>query len=143
MFTLSNTSQQKLDTCHEDLILIIKESIKTSLVDFGVSEGERSLKTQQEYFAQGLSRCDGVTNKSKHQNKPSLAVDIYAYYNGAAHWDDLHLAYLGGHIIATADRLYREGRVTHKLRWGGNWDMDGVIVLDQRLKDLPHFELVT
>ena len=36
----------------------------------------------------------------------------------------------------------REGKITHKLRWGGNWNGDGLIVEGQSLVDLPHFELI-
>ena len=142
MNRLSKTSLKKLDTCADDLQVIIKEAIKTSMIDFGISEGHRTVAKQKEYYKAGKSRCDGVKIKSKHQSKPSIAVDIYAYYNGGAHWDDIHLAYLGGHIMATADMLYQKGKINDNLRWGANWDGDGILVYDHTLKDLPHFELV-
>ena len=143
MFELSRRSSEEVSEGHLDIQLIIRKSISTSKVDFGVSEVGRTDEKQFEYFEAGKSRCDGITIKSKHQKKPSEAFDIYAYYNGAARWDDAHLCYLGGHIMATAAQMFRDGEVSHELRWGGNWDGDGVIILDQRLKDLPHFELIT
>jgi len=45
-------------------------------------------------------------------------------------------------MFATAERLYNEGKITHKLRWGGDWDSDKVFD-DQNFDDLPHFELVS
>jgi peptidoglycan L-alanyl-D-glutamate endopeptidase CwlK len=142
MYKLSKGSDKKLSTCHKDLQLIMREAIGSSTIDFGISEGHRTLETQQKHFKNKKSTCDGINRKSKHQSSPSLAVDIYAFYNGKAQWDDIHLAYLGGHILRVAGELYSYGEVTHKLRWGANWDGDGILVYDHTLKDLPHFELV-
>jgi peptidoglycan L-alanyl-D-glutamate endopeptidase CwlK len=57
-------------------------------------------------------------------------------------WDEEHLTYVGATLMAVADILYQEGKIIHKLRWGGNWDQDGVILKDQKLWDRPHVELV-
>lgn len=145
MFKFGKRSREKIDTCHNDLIVIMEESLKTSMVDFGVSEGHRSVEDQQKYFKEGKSRIDGIKRKGKHNYSPSLAVDIYAYVEGKKNlaFDKVHLGYLGGHIMATADRLFKEGIVSHKLRWGGNWDGDGTLLHDQKLWDMPHFELMT
>tara|TARA_R110002020_G_scaffold17376_4_gene61107 strand:- start:2042 stop:2470 length:429 start_codon:yes stop_codon:yes gene_type:complete len=142
MYQFSPTSLLRLATCHEDLQLIFKVSILTSRIDFGIAEGHRSIGKQLEYFRAGKSKIDGVEKKGKHNYTPSMAVDIYAYYNGSAKWDKESLCYLAGHIIAVADQLFGEGQVGFKIRWGGNWSNDGVIVHDQTFDDLPHFELV-
>ena len=47
-----------------------------------------------------------------------------------------------GHINGVAEMLYKQGGITHKLRWGGNWDMDGEILIDQSFDDRPHVELI-
>ena len=144
----SDRSQARLDTCHPDLITVFEEAIKTSLVDFGISEGQRSAETQLKYFLDGKSRIDPripeLKKKGKHLRTPSEAVDIYAFVPGRKDlsFDKIHLAYLGGHIMGIADRLYREGAIRNKLRWGGNWDSDGELFYDQSLKDMPHFELI-
>lgn len=142
MFTFGKKSQEKINTCHKDLQLIFKESLKVSMVDFGVSEGNRSLKKQKEYFDKGLSKIDGVNRKGKHNYTPSMAGDIYAYVkNKPGHAYDLnYLLYLGGVITSTAKRLLNEGKVTHKLRWGANFDRDNEI-LEQAFDDAPHYEL--
>jgi len=43
--------------------------------------------------------------------------------------------------MGTAARLKAEGRMTHDLRWGGDWDRD-TQVDDNNFDDLVHFELV-
>jgi len=134
---------------HKDLQLIFNEALKVSDVDFGCAEGHRTISRQQELYAQGrtkpgrkVTRIDGVNQMSKHNYDPSLAGDIYAWLNGKANWSERLLIYIGGVMTATAARLLAEGRITHALRWGGNWDRDGEIVTDQEFDDLPHFELV-
>lgn len=154
-FKLGKTSKSRLDTCHKDIVLIIEEAIKVSPVDFGVAQGERTIEQQQEYFDKGNSRINPqsystvelLLNRAKHIvdgniRKKSEAVDVFAYYNGKAQWDNETLCLIAGVIISVANKLYDEGKITHKLRWGGNWDSDGVIISDQSFQDLPHFELL-
>jgi len=118
------------------------EAIKITNIDFGIAEGHRSIVLQQKYYKQGKSKIDGINKMGKHNYNPSLAVDIYAYVNGKAIWDKEHLSYLSGIIHAVTELLYKEGKITHKIRWGGNWDMDGTILLDQSFDDRPHYELI-
>jgi len=144
-YKFGSRSETNLRTAHADLQLIMSTAIQSSMVDFGVSEGHRTLERQKKLFDEGKSRIDGISKKGKHNHNPSLAVDIYAYVEGYKQlaFDKVHLAYLGGHIMLVAKLLYETGRVDHKLRWGGNWDGDGVLLRDQKLWDMPHFELTT
>jgi len=142
MYSLGTTSIEKLYTCHNDLVRIIELAITLSKIDFGVAEGHRTVAKQQEYYKQGKSKVDGVTTKGKHNYEPSLAVDIYAYVNGKASWEVSHLSYIAGVIMTCAEILYKQGAITHRLRWGGNWDCDGEIITDQLFVDSPHFELI-
>lgn len=142
MYKFGMVSRKKLDSCHEDLQLIIQEALKLSDVDFGISEGHRDVATQQMYFRQGKSKIDGVTKLGKHNVMPSEAVDIYGYVNGRATYNVQTLAYIAGVVTAAAKVLYEQGKVNYIIRWGGNWDRDGEIITDQNFDDLPHFELV-
>lgn len=142
MFKFGNKSKERLSTCHKDIQLIMNEAIKISNVDFGIAEGHRSLEKQLQYYKQGKSKIDGVTKKGKHNYIPSLAVDIFPFINNKVNWDNEHLSYLSGVIHAVSEILFTQGKITHKIRWGGNWDMDGVILIDQSFDDRPHFELV-
>jgi len=141
-YNYGKRSVESLDTCHKDLQLIAYEAIKVSDVDFGISEGHRALERQKKLYDEKKSRIDGISQKGKHNYIPSLAFDVYAYVNGKASWEVKDLTYIGGVMTSTAHRLYDEGKITHILRWGANWDNDGVIMDDQTFQDLPHFELL-
>ena len=139
-------SRKQLDTCHPDLVLIMEEALDRSKVDFGISEGHRSIERQKQLFNEGKSKIDGVTKRGKHNELPSMACDIYAYHpdldtRRKLVYDKSHLAYIAGVVDSEARRLLEEDYTTHMIRWGGNWDGDGVIDFDQSFDDFPHFEL--
>ncbi|MBI1228213.1 MAG: M15 family peptidase [Bacteroidetes bacterium] len=140
-FTFSTTSQDRLKTCHKDLQVLAKAAIEISEIDFGIAEGYRSPEDQMKAYKAGRSKIDGVRTKSKHNYDPALAFDIYAFKNGRTSYDAKDMCYLGGLIMATAKFLKSSGKIRSEIRWGGNWDGDGVIVTDQTLVDLPHFEI--
>ena len=140
-------SQGKLNTCHNDLIKIMQLAISRSDVDFGVSEGHRSLERQHQLFLEGKSKIDGITRKGKHNYFPSMAVDIFSYHPDLQMrrkivYDRVHLGYIGGVITSCAKELLDKGEVSHRIRLGMNWDMDGIIDYDQPFDDYPHIELV-
>jgi len=137
----SKTSKERLNTCHIDLQLIFLEAISVTRIDFGIAEGHRSVEDQQKYFKEGKSRVDGIKIKGKHNYSPSLAVDFYGFVNGRATWEKDTLIYLAGLFIGISEILYKQDKISHKLRWGGNWDKDGIILKDQSFDDLPHVEL--
>lgn len=140
-FDFSKTSNDRLNTCHRDLQIIMRTSIRISPIDFGIAEGHRPIKLQQQYFKEGKSKIDGINKIGKHNVKPSMAGDIYLWINNQASWDAETLTYVMGHINAVAELLFEEGIIEHKIRWGGNWDMDGEILIDQSFDDRPHVEL--
>ena len=146
MHKFGKNSLEKLATAHPDLQKVFSLAISRSTVDFGISEGNRSLERQKKLFDERKSRIDGITRKGKHNYSPSMAVDFYIYHpdkdvRKKIAYDLYHLAYVMGIIWACAEELYEKGEITHKLRWGGNWDSDGVIIIDQTFQDLPHVEL--
>ncbi len=53
-FILGKNSRNRLKTCHADLQHIIQLAIMRSKVDFGVSEGYRTIKRQKELFVRLL-----------------------------------------------------------------------------------------
>src|SRR3990167_5347863 len=143
-YSFGNRSKVKLASCHKDLQIIAEEAIKVSMVDFGISEGHRTLEKQLEYFSTGKSKIDGIKKKGKHNQSPANAFDFYAYIPNKPElsFDIRYLCYLVGVITATAQRLLNEGRITHKVRSGANWDSDGELLTDQDFDDLPHVEIV-
>lgn len=72
-----------------------------------------------------------IPGKSKHNIKPSLAMDIMLYENGKPVND---LAW----YRKMADMAQEKDA---RVRWGGDWDMDGRSD-DERLIDGPHLELI-
>ena len=145
-FTFGNRSTEKLSSCHPDLILIHQLAISRTRIDYGISEGHRSLERQKELFDQGRSMIDGIERMGKHNYQPSLATDIYIYHPDAAIrqklvYDVGSLCYVAGVIISCTAELLAQEKITHGIRWGGNWDKDGIILMDQSFDDLPHFEL--
>jgi peptidoglycan L-alanyl-D-glutamate endopeptidase CwlK len=147
MYKLGKGSLKKLESVHHDLVKIIKLAITRTPVDFGISEGHRTLDRQKELYDQGKSKIDGINKKGKHNYSPSLAIDLYAYHpdievRKKLAYDVPTLCLIAGVIISCADELKAKGDIKHSIRWGGNWDNDGVILYDQSFDDLPHFELV-
>lgn len=143
-YKFGKRSQARLDTCHPDIQAICNEVIK--VYDFSVLEGHRTQETQARYFAEGRSKLDGVTRKSKHQSSPSMAVDIMPYKKGSNAFsgnekDDRRFYMLMGMVKAIAARLKAEGKITHDVRFGLDWDGDDTF-RDQTFDDLPHFELI-
>ncbi len=133
-------SQQRLDTCHEDLQKICNEVIVS--IDFSVLEGRRTLEKQQEYFRTGRSQLDGIHKKSKHQSIPSQAVDVAPYPIDFSQASKAKARFymLAGYFFEAAKVLLERGEISHELRWGGDWDSDKSFE-DQSFDDLPHFEL--
>jgi peptidoglycan L-alanyl-D-glutamate endopeptidase CwlK len=111
-------------------------------VDFGISEGHRTKLLQLEYYQAGKSKCDGIHTISNHNYMPSLALDFYAFVGGKACYHPETLTYLAGLFHGVAEMLLAQGEITHRLRWGGNWDQDGEILMDQVFDDRPHIELI-
>jgi len=140
-------SKKRIKECHPYLKSILELAIKRSRVDFGVSEGHRSLERQQELYARGLTKINGTTKKGKHNKFPSEAADIYAYhrlskYRKIMAYDKTHLAYIAGVIDCCAKELKNIGEINCDIRWGGDWNKNGVIDIDQSFDDFPHFEIV-
>jgi len=144
MYTFSDKSWDRLQTCHPDIIAICKELIK--LYDFSIIEGHRTQEEQMKYFREGKSTLDGITKKSKHQTYPSMAIDIMPYKAGTNAFsgnklDTARFYFMMGLVRAISERLYEEGKIAHKVRFGIDWDNDDVYT-DQNFHDCPHFELV-
>ncbi len=128
-------STLQLDTCHPDIKTILNEAIK--IIDFSVICGTRGKEEQTIAFKSGKSKLEYP--KSKHNESPSMAVDIVPY---PVDWNNVsRFKYLAGHIEGIAYMLLQQKKITHKVRWGGDWDQDKDMT-DQKFNDLPHFELI-
>lgn len=134
------TSSERLATCHKDLQTIFNEVIKS--LDCSILCGHRGKKEQDKALVDGFSQVQYP--HSKHNPYPSLAVDAAPYFTDLKNtdWSDaLAFANFAGYVQAVANELLAKGLITHRIRWGGDWDCDGR-TKDHSFIDLPHFELV-
>ena len=141
MSNFSKTSTRRKDTCHNDLKVLADEVIKVH--DCTVVCGNRDEETQNDLFEKGYSRVQFPD--SRHNKFPSIAIDLAPYVPsmGGLTYDREYSLYFAGIVLATADRLYRAGLMTHRVKWGGNWSTDR----NRSFKDISfydglHFELV-
>jgi len=142
-YKFGKSSRARLETCHEDLQILAEESLKRSEVDFSINEGYRTLKRQNQLFKKGYSKIDGIKRKGKHNMNPSHAFDIKIYVPRKPKllYDPEHLTYVAGIIMATSKFLIDSDLIGWEIRWGGNWNRNGLLLRDQSLWDRPHFEL--
>lgn len=157
-FKFSKTSQQRLNTCDPDLIAIMTLALEFSHVDFGISQGARTIEQQQQYFDERKSRVNPkdysnpreLAKKAKHitiegdpEFSKSRAVDIFAVVpnNKKMAYDHRTLSMIAGSVFAASNFLFDNQITDVKIRWGGDWDQDQTLVVDQNLVDLPHFEI--
>jgi len=135
MPTFGAVSRGRLDTCHPDLQKIMEEVI--TRYDIAIICGHRGEQAQREAYDNNKSQVNWP--RSKHNEYPSKAVDIAPY---PLDWGD-HAAFalLAGWVMCIADQMLIDGRVSHTLRWGGDWNSNRK-TKDHGFLDFPHFELV-
>ncbi len=141
-FKFSKRSCERMQGVNPQLILVFMEAIHDSPIDFGIPAdgGVRTAERQNMLFNTGKSKCDGYKRHSNHQINPAEdygeALDFYAYVNGRASWDKVHLAMIAGVILATAKRLKDDGVIDIELEWGGEFGSN-----DYHGWDYPHIEI--
>ncbi len=119
-FRLGPTSLARLFGVHKDLVAVVQRAIAITSVDFGVTEGLRTLERQRELLAARAT----TTMRSRHLT--GHAVDVVAYLDGKARWDwPLY------HEIADAMKQAARELET-PIEWGGDW---------KTFPDGPHFQL--
>lgn len=147
-FKLSSSSLKKLEGIDPKLADVVKRAIEITKVDFGVTEGLRTLATQKKYVAAGKSQ----TMASKHLTGD--AVDLVAYVGSKISWE----LNLYDNIADAMKQAAKEKGVS--LRWGAAWQIDDITkfngtmeqAMDQYIDlrrsqgkrpfiDSPHFEL--
>lgn len=119
-FKLSARSLLKLDGVHPHLVSVVKRAMEMTEVDFGITEGRRSVERQKILVEAGASQ----TMNSRHIT--GHAVDVVAYIGTHVRWDWPLYDKISKAFKSAADEL----RIP--IIWGGDWIS---------LKDGPHFEL--
>ncbi len=133
-YLFSRRSLSRLETCHPDLILLMREVIASPdcPCDVTVLCGYRGQEEQDQAFASGNSKLRYP--QSRHNRIPSLACDVAPFIAGAVSWSWPDYYPLADHIKATWTRLQAEGRLSddYRISWGGDFST---------WKDGPHWEL--
>lgn len=131
----SQDSFSKLSTCHPDLQVLFYEVIK--YFDCTIIEGYRNEEDQEKAFVSGNTQLHFP--HGKHNRQPSMAADVAPY---PIDWNNNNRSYwFAGYVMGIAQKLKDLGKMTHAVRFGGDWNMDNDID-NERFKDLVHFELV-
>lgn len=122
-FNLSKRSLSRLEGVDPKLVAIVKRAIELTTVDFGVSEGLRSVETQKKYVAAGKSQ----TMNSKHI--VGEAVDLVAYVDGAVSWE-LNL------YDDIADAMKQAAiELDTPLLWGAAWNVPDITKWEGTMND--------
>lgn len=134
MYSFGRASRKRYETLHYKLQMIMDEAIQ--VMDFTIVCGFRNKRAQEKAFNEGKSGKHWPN--SKHNQNPSIAVDIAPYDPKLRNidWNNRdRFILLAGIIKGVAHKL----RIA--IRWGGDWDSD-TFMRDQKFIDMPHIELV-
>lgn len=127
----SRRSKRVLDTLDPRLQVVMNELLEK--MDVSLIFGYRDRETQNALYENGKSKLRFPD--SKHNRKPSLAVDLQPYpvpTREVELW--AALGYMAGLAKGIAERH------GWTLRWGGDWDSDGDLT-DNNFDDLYHLEI--
>lgn len=122
----SQKSEERLLTCHPDIVKVCRELIKQ--YDFAVLCGHRGKEEQNAAFDAGNSRL--IYPQSAHNRVPSHAVDIAPY---PVDWGNLvHFREMLCRFDALAKLMRERGEIDSEFEYGADWDS---------FKDYPHIEI--
>ena len=153
-FRLSQRSLDRLEGVHPDMTAVVERAIQLTDVDFGVTQGVRTLEEQKANVAAGRSQ----TMRSKHLLQDdgfSHAVDVVAYVGSDVSWE----LNLYDNICDAFKKAAQE--VGCSIKWGAAWSEGDIrsypgsaedammAYVDLRRSqgrrpfiDAPHFELM-
>tara|TARA_R110000796_G_scaffold113107_1_gene224876 strand:+ start:1372 stop:1830 length:459 start_codon:yes stop_codon:yes gene_type:complete len=122
-WVLSSRSRERLLGVNLELASTVKRALEISPIDFGVTEGKRSIERQKELVARGLSQ----TMNSKHLT--GNAVDLVAYLSGRVCWEMSAYDEL-------ADAMKQAAKETGlSTRWGGAWQVRDIRLHEGTMED--------
>lgn len=127
-------STKNILEAHPDLQRLFYEVIK--YFDCTVIDAYRPQEEQDEAYYTGRSQLKFP--QSKHNVKPSMAVDVVPWFTDAPHvrWKDMDtFYYFAGFVKGIAANM------GINIRTGLDWDSDNDFK-DQSFQDAAHFELI-
>lgn len=133
-YTFGARSLARLGTCHPLLIALFSRVIaRPDLpLDLSILCGHRTKADQAAAVDSGASRLRWPA--SKHNQTPSLAVDVAPLVGGAVSWEWPRYRQVAPIVKAEWAAMETEGLVPPgvALEWGGDWS---------RFPDGPHWQL--
>lgn len=126
-YSFSTSSENNLRGVHPDLVKVMRRALELSKVDFGITQGVRTWRQQQELIAAGASQ----TTNSRHipANNVSgmaCAVDVLAYVGGSPTWKMEFYRKIAQAVFRASIEMGIQ------VEWGGHWGS---------LVDGPHYQL--
>ena len=166
--SFGTASSDRLSTCCDELKLIAPQAC--AIFNHSIIYGHRTPAQQFLLFEQGLSKCDGYTVLSDHNQDPSDALDFAPWHS---QWGALFLGYKKDHLVKydKIAKYYKlEGNSQQKrakvmqwiygmycriwqtyhvlgrqegitFLWGGDWNQDGYSI-DTKFLDIGHIGVV-
>lgn len=122
-FKLSKRSLGRLEGLDPELVAVVKRAIELTDIDFGVTQGLRTVEEQKELVAAGASK----TMKSKHLTGD--AVDVVAYVGSRISWEIT----LYDNIADAMREAAKELGV--KIRWGAAWQISNIVEYTGTMQD--------
>lgn len=127
-FRLSQRSLSKLEGVHPDMVAVVERAIEITTVDFGVTQGIRTIEQQREYVRTGKSQ----TMNSKHLLQAdgySHAVDVIAYIGSDISWE----LNLYDNIADAFAQAARDLGVS--IKWGAAWNVPDITKWNSTMED--------
>ncbi len=119
-FKFSKRSYNNLSGVHPILIHLAMLALPRSPLDFGITDGRRTIEEQKVLFA------DGKTTTMNSRHLTGHAIDIVVYVDGKVSWELSDYA----KVFAVFNEVAEELGIL--VEWGGNW---------RTFKDGPHIQI--
>ena len=126
-FKFSKRSLRHLEEVVEPLRAVAVLALKTSNVDFGVTDGLRTEEEQRELLAAGASK----TLKSRHLT--GHAIDVAAYIGPRLKWEPQTLYDEIANAFGAAAR-----ELETPIRWGGAWNCGDIGAANRPARELRY-----
>lgn len=122
-FKLSKRSIKELEGVKPELVQVVHTAIELTSIDFGVTQGLRTVAEQRQLVAKGASQ----TMKSKHITGD--AVDVVAYIGSRISWEM--------NLYDNIADAFKAAAIEHdvKMRWGAAWHIPDIREWDGTMQD--------
>lgn len=132
-------SKRLLAECDHHLVVFFEAVVK--LRDCTILCGHRNKINQDIAFANKTSKVQWPNGK--HNKIPSLGIDVAPYFKDRAPGKRVSMIRyevieFGHYCLGIRDCM----NMSHKIRWGGDWDKDNLTLTDNEFIDAFHWELI-